>query len=222
MADDEMFVRISPTLLFEILLRRTLEELKASTHTVERAGSQKVAVFDNDQSLALFSQDNVLEYLADMLSSFTRIRSYVTRVRVRKGIWRRIRFNDMDIDSLTRLCANVDPEQRFSLYKRMADVCLFVLGIFPEYVQFDYRYPSSRQVRPMATGRIRRSLEDYEVEGKRAYRLAAEHPTSAQVGLSKVMQLLHENFHAARKPLDFMSEHYLRFKRQRVFGMDVE
>ena len=164
----------------------------------------------------------VREYLADMLSSFTRIRSHVTRARAGKGIWRRARFNDMDVDGLTRLCSKTHQAQRFPLYKRIADVCLFVLGVFGEYARFDHRYVSSGWRRPATADRMRRSPEDYEAEGRRAYRLAAKHEAARMLGASEVMQVLCRDFRAATKPLNFMSEHYLRFKRQRLFGIGVD
>ena len=75
----------------------------------------------------------VPEYLAAMLASFTRVESYVRPVRVRRGVWRKVRYNDMDVDSLLRFCAEADEQQRLRFYKRIADVCLFVTGIFRDY-----------------------------------------------------------------------------------------
>lgn len=217
MADEELILRISPALYFEILLRRAVKELEGASHTIERAGTQAVPVFDTKEVLGLLARQAVLDYLADMLSSFTRIESYVIPVRVRRGIWRKLRFNDMDIDSLSRFCEAVDEEYRFSFYKRIADVCLFILGLFPEYAQFDYRYPSSGEPRPRIAGRSRRGMEDYEEEGRRFYRLAGEHPSAGQLGLSEVLWLLHDNFNTAKKPLNFISDHYLHHKKLKLF-----
>ncbi|MBI2907692.1 MAG: hypothetical protein HYX92_08570 [Chloroflexi bacterium] len=33
--------------------------------------------------------------------------------------------------------------------------------------------------------------------------------------------LLHQNLNAAKKPVSFVSEHYLHYKRQRLFGVDA-
>jgi hypothetical protein len=218
-ADDEIILRISPGLYFEILLRKALKELKEVSHTVERAGTQIVAVFDTKEVVSLLARQSVLNYLADMLSSFTRIESYVIPIRVRKGVWRKIKFNDMDIDSLRRFCEAVDEEHRLGFYKRIADVCLFILGIFPEYAQFDYRYPLSGERRPRIAGRVRRSMEDYEEEGKKFYKLAGEHPSARALELSEVFWALHENFNTARKPLNFISEHYLHHKKDELFEL---
>jgi len=218
-ADEELLLRISPSLYFEVLLRNAQKELSTASHTMERAGAQRVPVFDVAQVVDLLDQEPVLYYLTDLLSSFTRIESRVMRVRVRPRVWRRIRFNDMDIDSLIRFAATLDEEQRFAVYKRIADVCLFVTGVFPEYAHFDYRYPGSRATRPQVSWRARRGMEEYEREGRRFYRLAAEHPVARGAELSGVLTLLHDRFGVARKPLDFVSEHYLHYKRSRVFGL---
>lgn len=222
MGDDEVFVRISPAVYFEILLRKALRELEVSTHTVERAGRQSIPVFDSKEVVELLAKPQVLLYLAQMLASFTRIHSYTSTVRVRQGIRRRVHFNDMDIDSLLRLSAAVDEEQRFPYYKRIADVCLFVSGVFPDYTFFDYRYPGSGQIRPLTTGRLRRSLEDYELDGRRFYGLAQQHPAAQVLALTEVFGLLREHFTSARKPLSFISAHYLHAQKQRLFGAQAQ
>jgi hypothetical protein len=218
-ADEETILRISPPLYFEILLRRALKESQKASHTIERAGTQTIPVFDTKEVIELLSRQAVLDYLADMLSSFTKTESYTIRLRVRKGVWHRIRFNDMDIDALSRFCEAVEEEYRFSFYKRIADVCLFTLGIFPDYAQFDYHYPSSGEVRPKIARRVRRSTEDYEEEGKKFYKLAAEHQSARAPELAEVCWLLHQKFNAAKKPLNFIAEYYLHFKKYKLFEM---
>ena len=221
-AGAEVFLRISPALYFEVLFRNALRELEKASHTVERAGKQKIPVFDTEAVVDLLAQQPVLYYLADMLSSFTRIESRVIRVRVRPRVWCRVRFNDMDIDSLIRFAGTVDEEQRFGVYKRIADVCLFTVGIFPEYAHFDYRYPGTGKVRPQVSRRTRRGVQEYEEEGRRFYKLAGEHPLARTLELSEVLRLLHDRFTIAKKPLSFISEHYLHYKRGRFFGAEEE
>ncbi len=219
MGEEGIMASITPRLLFEVLLRKTLKELGHQTYTVERTASQRIPVFDTTEVVSLLGNKAILRYLAEMLSSFTKIESYTIPLRVRAGIWRKISFNDMDIDCLNRLCQAVDEEHRFSFYKRIGDVCLFILGLFPEYTYLDYSYPSSGETRPRIAGRVRRSAEDYEEEGVRFYKLAAEHEAARGSELSEALRLLHENFNTAKKPINFISEHYLRYKRQRPFGM---
>ena len=194
MDDEEAFVTVSPGLYFEVLLRRAVSDLDSSTYTVERAGRDTVAVFDTDEVVDFLDRPGIVEYLAGMLASFTRIQGFVTSVRVRRGVRRRVRFNDMDIDSLVRLCATVDEPHRFGYYRRIADVCLFISGIFR-----DYAIPTAAR----AGRRHGRSMEDYEAEGRRFYALAGAHPAAGTMRLSEVFGLLQEHFAAARKPLSF-------------------
>ncbi|MCX7912692.1 MAG: hypothetical protein N2506_07035 [Dehalococcoidales bacterium] len=218
MDDEEVFLKISPALYFEVLLRRTLEELKKTSHTVEKIGGERVPVFDTAAVIGLLSREPVLEYLADMLASFTRTESYTIPVRVKKGIWRRLRFSDMDIDALSHLSETTDEENRFAFYKRIADICLFILGIFPEYAQFDYRYPGPSPAKPkLKLGR--RGVQDYEEDGRKFYRLAAEQVSARALDLSRVLWLLHENFSTARKPLNFISQHYFAHRKKQLFGI---
>ena len=217
MNTETLLTTITPRFLFEVLLRTTRRELETQAYTVERTATQKIPVFDTPKVVSFLSNNFVLRYLADMLASFNRIESFTLPVRVRKGIWRKIRFNDMDIDSLLRFCQSVDKEHRFGYYKRIADLCLFILGIFPEYVITDFRHPSSSKARPRLFGRLRRSAEDYEEEGKRFYKLAGEHRDATVLDMTDVLCQLHENFYLAKKPLNFISEHFLQFRKEQLF-----
>jgi hypothetical protein len=219
MADDEVFLKISPRLYFEILLRKTRRELEGAGHTIEREGIRKVAVFDTGEVVNLLSRREIIPYLADMLHSFTKVESYAISYRSRKGIWRRIRFNDLDLDSLMRFCESVEEEHRLGFFKRIGDICLFLLGLFPEYVRYTYRYPSSGELRPHISGFMPRSAEDYREEGRKFYGLAAEHPAARQFALSDIFSLLHGQFRAAQKPLNFIADHYLHSKRHSLFGL---
>ena len=61
--------------------------------------------------------------------------------------------------------------------------------------------------------RARRTIEDYETEGRRFYRLAEEHPAARLMDLTDIFALLRENFTSARKPLAFIASRYLHSKR---------
>ncbi len=217
MNDEEILLKISPALFFEILLRRTAADLEAAGYTIEKNRTMKIPVFDAPEVSGLLAREPVLLYLADMLSSFTRIESYTIPIMVGKRIWRKIRFNDLDIESLMSVCDAVDEEVRLGFYKRIADICLFILGIFPDYAERDYRYPFSRQLRPHLRGKARVAPEEYEKEGKKFYKLAAEHPSARELDLSPVFETLHDQFPKARKPLNFLAEHYLQYTRQKLF-----
>jgi hypothetical protein len=217
MSEETLTTTISPRLLFEVLLRTARSDLEHQAYTVERTATQRIPVFDTADVLRFLDNKTALNYLADMLTSFTRIESFTLPVRVRKGVWRKIRFSDMDIDSLVRFCQSVDEEHRFGLYKRIADLCLFILGMFPEYVSMDYRHPSAGEARPKLFGRIKHSMEDYEEEGKRFYKLAGEHRDANMLKLTDVLHQFHEKFDLAKKPLNYISENFTRFKKGNLF-----
>jgi len=218
MGDEEVFLKISPALFFEILLRKVAKDFKGFGFTIEKTGTMKIPIFDTKDVVDFLEKKDLLDYLADMLSSFTRIESYTISVEVRKGIREKIRFNDLDIFSLMHLCDVVEEEYRIGFYKRIADICLFILGIFPDYAEREYRYPFSRQVRPQIKGRVRIGPEDYEKEGRKFYKLAAEHCSTKALEVSEVFWTLHEDFQKAKKPLNFIAEHYLRYKRHKLFS----
>lgn len=218
MNEEEILVKISPALFFEILLRRTAGDLEMAGYTIEKNRDLKIPVFDTREVTDLLAQEGILLYLADMLSTFTRVESYTISMRVGKGIWKKIRFNDLDIQSLMSICDAVEEEHRLGLYKRIADICLFILGIFPDYAEGDYRYPYSGQLRPHPRGKFRISPEEYEREGRKFYRLAAEIPAAKELELSEVFAVLHDHFRKAKKPLNFLAEHYLQYIRQRLFA----
>lgn len=221
MNDDEVFLRVSPPLYFEILLRRANRELLVATHTVERAGRESIPVFDTDQVLGFLKRPRVIEYLAMMLASFMKIQSYVVPVRVRRGVRRRVRYNDMDVDSLIRFASDADPAERYGYYKRIGDVCLFVSGVFPGHTHRDYYQLAGGKPTPVSRSwRMRRSIEDYEREGSRFYRLAQGHPTAEILDLAGVFGVLRENFAAARKPLTYMANRFLHARKQQLFGAE--
>jgi len=66
--------------------------------------------------------------------------------------------------------------------------------MFPEYIDAQYRYPLSGQIRPRVKSRLCSSLEDHEAYGRAFYWLAAEHETARMEGLDDVLATLPENF----------------------------
>jgi hypothetical protein len=216
--EEEAFLKISPALFFEVLLRKVARDLKRVSYTIEKTGTTKIPVFDTKDVAEFLAKESLLDYLADMLSSFTRIETYAFSIQVGEHIFEKIRVNDLDMVSLMDLCETVEETYRLGFYKRIADICLFIIGIFPDYAEYDYRYPFSGQLRPQFRGKTRMSLEDYEKEGRKFYKLAAVHPSARELDLSEVFWALHEDFQKAKKPLNFIAEHYLRYKRYRFFG----
>jgi len=75
------------------------------------------------------------------------------------------------------------------------------------------------ELRPKIAGRVRRNMEDYEKEGRKFYKLASEHQAAITMGLSELFWLLHENFSVAKKPVNFISDNYLRYRKDTLFGV---
>jgi hypothetical protein len=217
MNDEEIFLKISPRLFFEILLRRVVNDFKGVSYTLEKTSTMKIPVFDTKEVVELLNKDFLVDYLAHMLSSFTKIENYTIWYKTKSGVLERIQFNDIDLLSLMGLCEVVDGEYRLGFYKRIADICLFILGIYPDYVESEYRYPLSGHVRPQFRGKARISPEEYEKEGRRFYKLAAEHQSTKELDLSETFWILHENFQKAKKPLNFIAEVYLQHKKNKLF-----
>jgi len=215
--EKEAFLKISPALFFEILLRKALKDLKGRGYTWEREANMNIPVFDSSEVVEFLENEEHIIYLADMLASFTRIENYTVYLKVGKGIWRKVRFNDMDIKSLMSFCEMIDEDRRLGLYKRIADICLFILGLFPDWAERNYRYPVSKEVRPGILGQPRISPEEYEKEGRRFYRLAATHRYVRDTIWEEIFWDLYENFQKAKKPLNFIADNYLRYRRQEIF-----
>lgn len=220
MARDDALALISPHLFFEILLRKTVGELGRTSHTLERSSGQRLAVFDAGDVVELVSAPVVLHYLADMLVSFTRVESYTVRVWVRRGLLRKVRYSDIDVRSLLRLAQESDEEMRFPLYKRIADVCLSMIGVFSGFPAAANRYPGTGALRPRGRANQRLNTEEYETLGQQMYGLAAQHPEAAERGLVEPIQLLRDHIVEAKKPLSFMAKHYLRYHRHELFGWE--
>jgi hypothetical protein len=135
-------------------------------------------------------------------------------------VWRRYRANDLDVEGLIRYAEAMDEAYRFEPYKRIADVCLFMAGMFPEYLESRYRYPASHLIRPGVKGRLLQNREDYERYGRAFYELAAEHERAEVGGLNEVLSTLSEQFLLAEKPLTFLANRYLWASRHQLFDLE--
>lgn len=156
---DDAFLRISPRLFFEVLLRRSIHEIGHTPHVLERQGSDRVPLFLGDDELRIVSQPVVVDYLADMLASFTKIHSHTVRVRVRRGVWRKSRYSDLDVSSLLRLASEAEGAEQQRIYKRAADASLLIVGVFPDYATAAMRYPGTGTLRRRTHGLRRRSMK---------------------------------------------------------------
>ena len=217
--DPQSLLQVSSHLFFTVLLNRAREELKTRSYTVENDFGSHAIVFDSAAVVGFLEDRSIRNYLADMLVSFVRINSYTIPIRVRKGIWRKYRFSDYDIDSLLRYSEVLSREQRFPSYKRMADICLFTRGIFHDPTQL-------KRVSASITGKGTQELDSY---GRYFYRAAAEYAelmehqsltVEEQQRLREIIEellQLSEHFVMAVKPLTFMANHYLEPFKDELF-----
>ncbi|MFQ5873268.1 MAG: hypothetical protein ACE5JL_05655 [Dehalococcoidia bacterium] len=208
--DEEVFVRISPHMLFSILLRQIRRELEKETYINEvGVRGERIPVFEAPEVVELLDDKNPRDYLIDMLSSFAKTRSTVI-YWMERGRLRRKRFSDMDMDDMIQLCSQADREARPLYYKRIADIALFLAGIFPDQATYFVARPNrgfSRQ----------RTMDDYEREGQTFYGLAARE--SNEPTLESIFQTLSQKFTLARRALNVLSERYMRSERARYFGL---
>lgn len=206
--EREALVRISPRLLFTVLLRRVRRDLEAHGLVYERDAGHRIPVFAGAQARELLDQPGIFEYLVDLLCSFVRTHSGTLYWKER-GLWRKRRFSDLNLDDMVAVCHLVAPEWRPRLYKRIGDLALFLSGVFPDHLS-----QLLQGVRRRFTQS--RSLADYEREGRYFYRLAARQ--SDAPWSSTVLQQLADQFTLAREILTTLSDRYLKPLREHYFG----
>src|SRR5947208_471490 len=131
---EDALVRVSPWLLFTVLLRRVRRELRALPYTVEQRGGERVAVFDAERAGALLGDREIQDYLIELLVSFTRTDSLSLEVE-EAGRLRRRRFSDLSSEDMIALAALMPEDLRFPILRRVADIALFVTGSFPEHAE---------------------------------------------------------------------------------------
>ena len=217
LAVDDALVRISPRLFFEVLLRRAIQDISQAVHVLERAGADRVPLFLSEREVHAISLPVVIDYLSDMLASFTKIESHTARVRVRRGVWRKSRYSDLDVPSLLRLASEVDESQRLAVYKRAADASLLILGVFPDFAASAARYPGTGAIRRRGA---RLTTEEYEDIAARAYKLVGEDP-AADRSIVEPTLILSEHVIDAKRPLIHLAENHLGLRQSDLFGMGL-
>lgn len=214
--DNSVYLKISPYLLFSILLRQAKRELERQAYTMEIVSrKERVPVFDASDTTDLLRDHDLRAYLARMLASFTRIESTSVVYKARGMTYQR-HFSDLNFGDVLELASLVDLPYRFPFYKRLADITLFITGIFPEYARRGQGSPAN-SIPARLAGRRPFSLHDFEQEGRRYYDLAAAYDEAGKQGLTGVLILLAEKFTLARKPLNYLVDNYLNHYRSKLF-----
>ena len=206
--EEEVFVRVSPYLMFAVLLRRVRRDLEGRSFLFERdERGRRIPIFEAPQATQLLGDVATRDYLIEMLCSFVRTDTSLLYWKER-GAWQKRKFCDLDMDDMIALCHLVEPAFKPRLYKRVADIALFLTGIYPDHGSFFGRQPRSRAAR-------RRAVADYEREGQRFYTLAAREPEPPWP--ASVFEDLAQKFTLAREALNTLNDSYLTPLRARYF-----
>ncbi len=207
--DQEQFVRVTPHLLFAVLLRRVRRDLEGASFVLEHdAGGRRLPVFAAPQAAELLGEPALRDYLIELLCSFVRTHTGVLYWKER-GAWRKRRFSDLNMDDMIALCQMVEAPFRPRLYKRTADLALFLAGVYPDHTTLSVRRPRSQA----ASGR---TVQDYEREGRHFYSLAARDATPPWP--PTIFEELAVKFSLAREVLTTLSDRYLQPLRERYFS----
>lgn len=213
LTEDDIFLRISPYLLFTILLRRARRDLANSSFTLEQMPGGKLPIFDAPKAASLLQNNELLHYLAEMLAGFLRNETYT--VFVRRGRYvERHSFSELDLDDMIALAELAPERDRFLAHRRVADLALFLVGLFDEYV-VAVDMGGSR-----SAGRTQWNSEAIESLGRRYYELAAESSDAYDPDLVEVLSILAEHFTLAKKPLNLIAQRYIAGRRHPWFRKD--
>jgi hypothetical protein len=211
--DEEALVRVTPHLLFSVLLRRLRRDLEKEAYVLEAdPKGKRIPVFEGPAVAEMLSDKQTRDYLAEMLSSFARTNSGIIYWKER-GAWHKRRFSDIDLVDMVELARIIDPEMRPALYKRIADIALFLSGIFPEHAA--HSLGSRRTIFSP-----RHTLQDYEQVGRRFYNVAARETDQTQ--WKPVLATLAVKFTLARLALNSLSDRYVKTLRARYFRSPAE
>jgi hypothetical protein len=205
LGDEHLLLKVSPRLVFTVLLRRVRRDLQEQSYTLERTPAETVAVFDAPRVRRFIAEPAIGAYLVDLLLSFVRAETITLWTR-RGERYRRRRFSTISLEDMIEFAGLVGEDEAPAVFRRIADIALFTSGIFPDCLRAG-RGDLRHVARPRA---IPRTVETYEEHGRRFYRLAAK-PERGTEG--RVLALLAEEFPAARKSLAMLSDRYLRWTR---------
>jgi hypothetical protein len=219
MDDEQGCLSVSPEFFFQVLLLRARRDLEQELQTIERRNLPRFALLDAQRVVDLAARPEVNDYLATMLASFRQIGSVSIPIRIRPGIWRRVRINDMDLDSLIRYAQFLEEEHRYGIYKRIADACLFLTGLFPEHIEAGRCYPQRDEPHLRLKSSLLHNLEEHEAYGRTFYRLASRHEMARTQALDQVLVTLTEQFVLAEKLLNFAATRYLSQRKHHLFDL---
>jgi hypothetical protein len=103
----------------------------------------------------------------------------------------------------------VDDTQKLRSYKRIGDICLFLLGVFSDYLEV-------QQLLPGAWYRAKSRKELAEC-GTYYYRQALKHGDLVPSSVEHALSRLSAEFPTAVKPLMYLSSRYMGFIKRTAF-----
>ncbi|RDV83573.1 hypothetical protein [Ammonifex thiophilus] len=217
-SEEDVLLKISPYLFFEVLLRQARKELSHRRYTVERVGIyRQVPVLDGTRVGELLGREDVRGYLANLLASFTKTNTAVFYFKVGTRLYKR-RYSDLDVDDLLGLVRLVEEPYRYPLYRRIGEVCLFLSAVFPDYIEEKVKEHFMRATRVEELFRCPWGVEEYTTEGERYYRLAASLREKSDPEEAALLRTVADNFLLLRKSLNHIAENYLCFRKAFSLG----
>jgi len=164
---ERLLLGVSPFLLFNVLLRRSLRD---HSHKGDR---------------------KIVNYLANLLALF-----------VHSDRMHRVERDDAQgqqyIIDLIKESETVDTDRRFLIFAHIGNYALFVTGLFPQWIEYRYRYKR----RPV-------DLQYFIDFGRAYFHRASGHPRARELGLEDVFLQLSTVFDGYRVVLNHMSSKYL-------------
>lgn len=209
MSNTEQVLSVSGRLFFTVLLNRARQDLKRQPFTFERDNRVGVVVFDAAAVFDFLEDRSVRTYLATVLASFVRIETKIVFVRTGAGTIQKMRVSDFDIDSLIEFSRLVDDEQQVYLWKRIGEICLFLIGVLSEYVDAQRSLPGG-----WYRAKTRKELAEC---GVYYFRAASRRGRNLPGELEHALSRMSEEFQLATKPLAYISKRYLGYLENTVF-----
>ncbi|MGO9878787.1 MAG: hypothetical protein ACLPSM_05465 [Acidimicrobiales bacterium] len=219
-------VGVSPFLAFATAVHRTAAALETTSFVEERwAPRVRIPVFDVAALRALLSDPVRRYFLVELLASYTRVASGVTWTRTSRG-WRRRRFSELDPVRLAELLDVVESNERPGVYRRLGDLALFLLGVFPDHppvltggVASDRLARLSGLGSDYAGGLDTKDL--LELLGARWYAAAVASAKATGFPVTTTLTVaghMGEHFRDARRVLNAVTDRYLFPLREQWFG----
>lgn len=141
----------------------------------------------------IIGDKKVINYIANLLSLFvSKDRAY----RIARGD----QYTHSYITDMIQEAQSVDSRRQFLIYSHIGNYSLFLTGIFPQYIEYRYKYKK----RPVNT-------QFYVDFGKTYYELASEHALAREYELNEVFLRLSMMFEVYKNALNHLSKEYLGF-----------